>query len=613
MEGIETMKENECFFCHETTSSLYQFSCNHKICLICLYRRVFCYNITDFSEKEKIVVQCKCKIGEMEKNLEEMNEILQKKSELDKLKEEAAKNPLEFPRCTKHPSNYINHYCVPCSLKVCKRCCSLSESIHNSHRVVPEEKLLKAISNNLKEIPLGFPTKEIFEQNFERIGKQIKEQSEKAYNTTMNQIGDLISQLTLFKKQYDEEYKKELTRGVKTFKLFKLFYLMYYYDKVICEGEEARRKDINMLRFVNNIGYELFGIKITNDKTINQKLIEFKNEAENLRKMAKKSLNISFAFNKVKREFKCDDVLSGHTNYIASIVQANDEKIITGSTDHSIMIWEESEVGNYVNKVTINQMVGKVLCLYLLKDGRLVSTSDGDNTIKIWVADNSKSFTSQQTLTGHNKNVISITQIKDDRLVTGSMDNAIIIWKENQHTHSFELSQRIIETESPVTVVYGMFDNRFASSAGDTKLRIWKETDEFSRNFSCTQVIEGTKKNILTICQILQEGQLITGGDGKSMVRWKEVKDKFQPMQKLTGHEGAISAIIQLYDMRIASASRDRTVRLWEWKNDSFIISEIIRDYEHGIFNLIQLKDGRIAGTSSDKKIILWRNRNDMY
>ena len=388
---------------------------------------------------------------------------------------------------------------------------------------------------------------------------------------------------------------------------------MYYYDKVICEGEEARRKDINMLRFVNNIGYELFGIKITNDKTINQKLIEFKNEAENLRKMAKKSLNISFAFNKVKREFKCDDVLSGHTNYIASIVQANDEKIITGSTDHSIMIWEESEVGNYVNKVTINQMVGKVLCLYLLKDGRLVSTSDGDNTIKIWVADNSKSFTSQQTLTGHNKNVISITQIKDDRLVTGSMDNAIIIWKENQHTHSFELSQRIIETESPVTVVYGMFDNRFASSAGDTKLRIWKETDEFSRNFSCTQVIEGTKKNILTICQILQEGQLITGGDGKSMVRWKEVKDKFQPMQKLTGHDGAISAIIQLYDMRIASASRDRTVRLWEWKNDSFIISEIIRDYEHGIFNLIQLKDGRIAGTSSDKKIILWRNRNDMY
>ena len=40
---------------------------------------------------------------------------------------------------------------------------------------------------------------------------------------------NLISQLTLFKKQYDEEYKKELTRGVKTFKLFKLFYLMYYY------------------------------------------------------------------------------------------------------------------------------------------------------------------------------------------------------------------------------------------------------------------------------------------------------------------------------------------------------------------------------------------------
>ena len=131
------------------------------------------------------------------------------------------------------------------------------------------------------------------------IGKQIKEQSEKAYNTTMNQIGDLISQLTLFKKQYDEEYKKELTRGVKTFKIFKLFYLSYYYDKSVCEGEESRRKDINLLRYVNNIGYELFGIKISNDNKINQKLAEFKTEAENLRKMAEKSLNISFLSNSI--------------------------------------------------------------------------------------------------------------------------------------------------------------------------------------------------------------------------------------------------------------------------------------------------------------------------
>ena len=613
MEGIETIKENECFFCHETTSTLFQLSCNHKICLICLYRRIFCYNICDFSEKEKIKIQCKCNIGKMEKNLEEMNEILQKKIEIDKLNEEAAKNPLEFPRCSKHPSNYINHYCVPCSLKVCKKCCSLNESIHISHRVVPEEKLLKAITNNIAEIPLGFPTKELFEQNFERIGKQIKEQSEKAYNTTMNQIGDLISQLTLFKKQYDEEYKKELTRGVKTFKIFKLFYLSYYYDKSVCEGEESRRKDINLLRYVNNIGYELFGIKISNDNKINQKLAEFKTEAENLRKMAEKSLNISFSFNKVKREFKCDDILIGHTNYIASIVQTKDEKLISGSTDYSIMIWEESDTSNYVNKVKISQMVGKVLCLTLLKDGRLVTSSDGDNTIKIWIPDNNKSFTPQQSLTGHNKNVVSITQIKDERLVTGSTDNAIIIWKESQQSHTFELIQRIIETEFPVTTVYGMFDNRFASSAEDTKLRIWKETDEFSHNFSCIQVIEATKKKIFTICQILQEGQLITGGEGKSMIRWKEVNGKFQPVQKLQGHEGAVSSIIQLFDMRIASSSRDRTVRLWEWKNDTFVISEIIRDYEHGIFNLIQLKDGRIAGSSSDKKIILWRNRNDMY
>ena len=40
---------------------------------------------------------------------------------------------------------------------------------------------------------------------------KIKEVTEKNYNNTMQQIGELINSLNVFKKRYDEEYKKELS------------------------------------------------------------------------------------------------------------------------------------------------------------------------------------------------------------------------------------------------------------------------------------------------------------------------------------------------------------------------------------------------------------------
>ena len=605
----------KCFFCHETSTNLFQFSCNHKICLVCIYRRVFCYNITDFSTQEKVTIKCRCEQGEMEKNLDEMIEILTKKTELDKAKEEAIKNTIDFPRCQNHPSNYINYYCVQCYEKVCKICAKSNESIHLPHRVVPESRLLKNICSNIKEIPMSFKERELFENNFERLGQKIKEVTEKNYNNTMQQIGELINSLNVFKKRYDEEYKKELSRGVKTFKMYKLFYLNYYYDKGLCD---AVSNDVNLLRFVNNIGYELVNTELKHDSKITQKILDLKVEAENLRKMAETSLQVSFSFNEVKRDYKCDDVLmKAHSSYISGLLQAKDERLISGGTDFKIKAWEEGD-STFTNVMTIEQMTGKISNLLQLKDGRLVSTADDNVTIKIWVVD-LKSYTIQQTLSGHSQNITSITQLKDERLVSGSMDNSIIVWKENS-SHSFELSQKLVDGDYPVTVVYGLFDNRFASGTLDHNLKIWKEGTDFTdKNFSCIQTFSANKYPIKIICQIKEDGQLITafGEKSTSIVRWREMNpNSFEPVQKISEHKSEITSIIQLLDRRIATSSRDHTIRLYKFndnKRPELVLSEVISDFDHGIFNLIQLRDGRIGGSTSDLKIVLWRNRNDMY
>ena len=118
----------------------------------------------------------------------------------------------------------------------------------------------------------------------------------------------------------------------------KLFYLNYYYDKGLCD---AVSNDVNLLRFVNNIGYELVNTELKHDSKIIQKILDLKVEAENLRKMAETSLQVSFSFNEVKRDYKCDDVLvKAHSSYISGLLQAKDERLISGGTDFKIKACE---------------------------------------------------------------------------------------------------------------------------------------------------------------------------------------------------------------------------------------------------------------------------------
>ena len=97
----------------------------------------------------------------------------------------------------------------------------------------------------------------------------------------------------------------------------------------------------------------------------------------------------------------------------------------------------------------------------------------------------------------------------------------------------------------------------------------------------------------------------------------------FDLFQVLRGHESDVNCIIQLEDDRIASASKDRTIRIWKIDNNNnnveenakkfYILEEVLTDYPHGMYVLIQLKDGRLISSSSDNALILWRNRNGYY
>ena len=119
----------------------------------------------------------------------------------------------------------------------------------------------------------------------------------------------------------------------------------------------------------------------------------------------------------------------------------------------------------------------------------------------------------------------------------------------------------------------------------------------------------------------LKNGYLVSGGGEMSskkdstIIIWKPNDlDGFYYSQTLTGHKTDINGLIELKDGRIASSSKDRTIRIWknsvkdDKDNIHYQIDEILNEHKHGIYCIAQISDGRILTSTSEGAIVVWKD-----
>ena len=611
--NIDSNQDEICDNCHESVTDYYKYSCQHKVCILCLYRRIFCNYLKDFkNDNEIITIKCQKDEGTLGKNFNEIETLLQKKLEIDTERENSKKSKMfsnSTPFCKIHKSKYINQYCLNCSLSICQECVKNHLENNKTHIVVPSSKLAIRYKRSIKELPLKIPNKDLFIKKFDVMTSKIEQSLQKDYNDTLRQINELANTLYLFKKNFEESYVKELTRCIKSLKLIKVFYLNYYYDKDLCKDSI----EVNLLRFVNNISLEFMDLNIVHDKSINSKLGEIKSILESMSQANRQNIiNINYNFDEVPRSFKCEDIiLKAHSEYIKSILETPDQKLITGSSDYSIKIWEEDD-DTYHNKNTITQLCGRIQCLLLLNDGRMLSSSLGDNNIKVWIYQNGN-YNLSQSLTAHNKTVTSMAQLNDLRLVTSSVDFTIKIWIEN--SNEFIVQYTINNDNKPIIKVIGLSNNRIAYHFNEEIINIFGEKND---EFKFITYLKRHTGKVISLCQIDLNNNfyLASGGSDHLIIIWKpKDDDSFEYSQTLNRHLSDILSIIQLKDKRLASASRDRTIRIWKYFESKSVFEEdeVLSDYGHAMILLIQLRDKRLCSVSSDHAIVIWRNRIEEY
>ena len=628
-----------CDYCKTSNPDLDIFSCNHKICPKCLFRLIFLHNIKDMSTKDDIEIKCKCEQGILHKSIDDIYEINNKKNIIyEKLSQEnniINNNEL----CQIHNDKQLSYYCINCSEEICELC--KNDEKHKEHKIFEKENLINLLRKEIGELKMNYQNKENFEEKWKEICKKLKEEAQIKFNELLIKIEDITKALINFKNLYENMFKQDLIKSAKILKLYKLLYFHYYFEK----NTYKESTDIAHLRYIFSIPNEISSIEIIKSEEIFNELEKIKNSITSL-KLEDSGFNTKINFSKIKHGYKIDQFIEkAHDKLLNGIVELSDNKFITGSLDFTMKIWQENN-HKFEAIQKIKGQCGAICSMTQLSNGSIVTTAANNNNINIWISQGGDdNYVISQSLSSHTKQVLTIAELQNGKLLSGGLDNSVIIWDKDANGSYFE-TQRIKDKNAIVKIIT-LENNKFAF-ASENIIRIMiqkkikkesqdaKELDDVFDDLVIDKNMENDEEPFIVCFKLskhvgrikclllMKNGYLISGGSdmGKkkdnSILIWKPNNlDGFFHIQTLEGHKSDINGLIELKDGRLASSSKDRTIRIWKTviKEDKdkenmiqFHIDEILNEHKHGIYLIFQLKDERIFSSTSESAIVIWKD-----
>ncbi|PVU90278.1 hypothetical protein BB559_000110 [Furculomyces boomerangus] len=278
--------------------------------------------------------------------------------------------------------------------------------------------------------------------------------------------------------------------------------------------------------------------------------------------------------------------LIGHQDSIYCL-QFDKDKIITGSRDKTIKIWDTKSL--ICNKVLAGHSAS-VLCLKY-RDNILASGSS-DTTIILWnLAEERKLF----QLYGHSAGVLDVT-INDDYIISCSKDCSIKVWDRNTGS----LINTLYGHTGPVNAL-SLVENTLVSASGDSSIRVWDLS-----TFSCTKVLRGHLRGLA--CIQFDGKRIVSGSNDRTIKVWDIQTGKC--IQTLVGHTDLVRTLYYQGGSRAVSGSYDQTVKVWDLESGSILL-DFKDPHTSWVFD-VQSSMGRIISTTQDQKINIWDFGEDL-
>ena len=334
---------------------------------------------------------------------------------------------------------------------------------------------------------------------------------------------------------------------------------------------------------------------------------------------------------------RCTANLPGHTEAILNVSISPDcLQIASGSGDTTIRLWS-----TFTQSPT-NILKGHqhwVLFVEYSPNGKFLASADKTGKLFLWNTSTGYKI-SKYPLNAHSKYITSISwepfhlnNGKCERLVTSSKDKLLKIWNTRLRRCEFSYSGH---TDVVTQVKWGG-EGYIYSSSRDRTIRVWKTTD-----FTCLRILRGhahwvnhislSTENVLKFGPYTQEGELpsediaeqikfakeryeerkdcrgellVSASDDYTLFLWNPLETE-SPVARMTGNVQLVNHVSFSPDGKlIASASFDKSVRIWDGLTGKFIVR--LLGHVQSVYQVCWSADSRmIASASKDSTIKLW-------
>lgn len=288
----------------------------------------------------------------------------------------------------------------------------------------------------------------------------------------------------------------------------------------------------------------------------------------------------------------------GHKHWVLSIAWSPDgKKLASGCKNSQIFVWDPS-TGKQIGKVlTGHSKWITYLCwepLHLNPQCRYLASASKDGSIRIW---DTLLGRCDKILTSHTQSVTCVKWGGDGLLYSSSQDRTIKVWRAEDGVmcrtlqgHAHWVNTMALSTD------YVLRTGAFEPAEATIVHRDRHDTLE-----------ELKHKALQRYEQTRGQGQerLVSGSDDFTLFLWKPAEDK-KPLARMTGHQALINEVCFSPDTRlIASASFDKSVKLWDGKTGKYLAS--LRGHVSAVYQIAWSADSRLlASGSSDSTLKVW-------
>lgn len=239
---------------------------------------------------------------------------------------------------------------------------------------------------------------------------------------------------------------------------------------------------------------------------------------------------------------------------------------------------------------------GAVQSVAFSPGGEVIASASADSTIKLWRRDGSI----LQTLTKHKDGVFSVSFSLDGQiLISASSDKTINLW-QRQHNNTFTLLRSITDKEGIAAVSLSPDKQTIATATNATArgkytVKLWYYNGKLLSTFP-------EHNDQVRDLNFSPDGQILASASLDKTIKLWNVKN-YKLVNNIKGTE-KFFGVRFVDNQTIAVASADHTVQIWNLKGQQI---RTLKGHTDDVLYLDVSRDGKtIASTSSDRTVKIW-------